>query len=295
MAIKKRLLAAKEQQLLREILQTATLAALMDARRWQPGDLAFQGGTSLHLAYGSVRFSEDLDFLVRGGLSLAGLAKQVQNKLRLPPDIAADLRVSVSPSKDLRNPHMFVVTLSGPQVLGSAKVKLELWQTQPDSLKGLAIKVSTLRSAAGQAFVPTLSLDEIFVDKVYALGARARVKPRDVFDLWWLSEKAFFTLTAQALRNRLTIYPVASGVLADTAAAWLTNAALRLQDLQAQGAAAWLAADLKRWLPSFWQMDEAQAARMLAVSTANLQNGIQQMQTLQSTLIAADSTKEPQA
>ena len=291
MPIKKRLLAAQEQQLLREILQTATLAALMDARRWQPGDLAFQGGTSLHLAYGSVRFSEDLDFLVRGGLSLAGLAKQVQNKLRLPPDIAADLRVSVSPSKDLRNPHMFYVTLSGPQVLGSAKVKVALWQAQPDSLKGLAIKVSTLRSAAGQAFVPTLTLDEIFADKVYALGARARVKPRDVFDLWWLSEKASFTLTAQALHNRLAIYPAGGGVLADTAAAWLANAAVRLQDLQAQDAPAWLAADLKRWLPSFWLMDEAQAARMLAVAMANLQNGMQRMQILQSTLGTADASK----
>ena len=94
---KKRLLSAQELHLLRAILQTATLAALMDARRWEPGDLAFQGGTSLHLAYGSARFSEDLDFLVRGGLSLAGLAKQVQQKLRLPPDIAAEPREPTAP------------------------------------------------------------------------------------------------------------------------------------------------------------------------------------------------------
>ncbi len=137
MATRKRHLSLQNQLLLREILQTATLAALMDSRRWEPGDLAFQGGTSLHLAHGSARFSEDLDFLVRGGLSLDGMAKQMQNKLRLPPDIPADLKVKVTPDKDHRNPHMFYVTLSGPQVVGSAEVKVALWQAQAAALLSL--------------------------------------------------------------------------------------------------------------------------------------------------------------
>ncbi len=288
---KKRLLSAQEQHLLRAILQTATLAALMDARRWEPGDLAFQGGTSLHLAYGSARFSEDLDFLVRGGLSLAGLAKQVQQKLRLPPDIAADLSVSVSPGKDTRNPHMFYVTLGGAQVVGSAKVKVELWQTQPDSLKSLALKVSTVNSSAGQAFVPTLTLDEIFADKVYALGARARIKPRDVFDLWWLQDKALPALSMPSLQTRLAIYPAASGQPRDTAQAWLASAALRLQDLQSPQAAASLASDLKRWLPTSWLMNEEVAAGMLMVAVEKLKSGILLMQSLHHELNAPDSSQ----
>jgi predicted nucleotidyltransferase component of viral defense system len=284
MSTQKRSLPAHEQQLLRAILQTATLAALMDARRWEPGDIAFQGGTSLHLAYGSARFSEDLDFLVRGGLSLSGLAKQVRNKLRLPLDIAADLSVSVTPSKDPRNPHMFYVTLSGPQVVGSAKVKVELWQAESAALKSLALKVSTVSSPAGQAFVPTLTLEEIFADKVYALGARARIKPRDVFDLWWLCEKALLAPTAQALQTRLAIYPAPSGLMFDTAQVWLASAALRLQDLLAPNAAASLAGDLKRWLPSSWLMNEQVAATLLAVSIAQLQRAIELMNSLQSQL-----------
>ena len=70
MANKKRTLSAQDEVHLRAVLQTATLAALMDSRRWEPGDIAFQGGTSLHLTHGSARFSEDLDFMVRGSLSL---------------------------------------------------------------------------------------------------------------------------------------------------------------------------------------------------------------------------------
>jgi predicted nucleotidyltransferase component of viral defense system len=280
MATHKRVLSPQNQLLLREVLQTATLAALMNSRRWEPGDLAFQGGTSLHLAHGSARFSEDLDFLVRGGLSLDGMAKQVQNKLRLPPDIPADLSVTVTHGKDHRNPHMFYVTLSGPQVVGSAKVKVELWQAQAAALQSLQLKISTVTSPAGQAFVPTLTLGEIFADKVYALGARARIKPRDVFDLWWLCEKETPHLTTQALYTRLQIYPVPSGVTQDTATVWLANAAQRLRELKAPNAAKDVASDLQRWLPSSWPMNEQTAAAMLKLSVAQLETGMALMQAL---------------
>ncbi len=280
MATHKRVLSPQNQLLLREVLQTATLAALMDSRRWEPGDLAFQGGTSLHLAHGSARFSEDLDFLVRGGLSLDGMAKQVQNKLRLPPDIPADLSVTVTHGKDQRNPHMFYVTLSGPQVVGSAKVKVALWQAQAAALQSLQLKISTVTSPAGQAFVPTLTLGEIFADKVYALGARARIKPRDVFDLWWLCEKEKPHLTVQALHTRLEIYPAPSGTTQDTATVWLANAAQRLQELKAPNAAKEVASDLQRWLPSSWPMNEQAAADMLKLSVAQLETGMALMQAL---------------
>jgi predicted nucleotidyltransferase component of viral defense system len=282
MTAHKRVLSPQNQLLLREILQTATLAALMDSRRWEPGDLAFQGGTSLHLAHGSARFSEDLDFMVRGGLSLDGLSRQVQKKLRLPPDVPADLHVTVTQGKDQRNPHMFYVTLSGPQVVGSAKVKVELWQAQAAALQSLQLKISNVTSPAGQAFVPTLTLGEIFADKVYALGARARIKPRDVFDLWWLCEKETPHLTAQALHTRLEIYPVPSGRVQDTAKVWLANAALRLQELKAPNAAQDIASDLQRWLPSSWPMHETAAAAMLVVSITQLQAGMALMQSLAS-------------
>ena len=276
MPSKKRTLPPQQAQLLRALLQTATLAALMDSRRWEPGDLAFQGGTSLHLAHGSARFSEDLDFLVRGGLSLAGLSKQVQQKLRLPPDVPSDLRVAVSQGKDARNPHSFDVTLQGPQVIGSVRVKVELWQAQAAALKSLELKISTVASSAGQAFVPTLTLPEIFADKVYALGARGRIKPRDVFDLWWLGEQAApaHTLSLQALLTRLDIYPAPSGARADTARVWLANAALRMQELRAPEAALRVATDLQRWLPSSWPMGKSDAALMISRAVLQLDQGV---------------------
>lgn len=272
--MKKRVLSGQQQHQLREILQTATIAALMDSRRWEPGDIAFQGGTSLHLAHGSARFSEDLDFMVRGGLSLNGLSRQVQKRLRLPPDIPADLTVAVSPGKDLRNPHLFYVTLSGPLVVGSAKVKVELWRTEAAALKSLQLIISTLGSSTGRAFVPTLTLGEIVAAKVYALGARERIKPRDVFDLWWLGEKEAPPLNLSALTTRLQIYPANSGEVIDTATLWLANAAERRKELTAADAAVDVANDLKRWLPSSWTMNEGTAADMLQPAIAQLETGI---------------------
>ena len=174
--MKKRSLSQREEHTLRAELQAATLAALMDSRRWEPGDIAFQGGTSLHLAHGSARFSEDLDFMIRGGLSTDKLAKELGRRLKRPLSAASDLALSVTAHKGDRNPHSFYVTLSGPAVLGSVKVKVELWQTNDSALRSLELLVSTVATPTSQTFVPTLTLSEIFCDKVYALGARERIK-----------------------------------------------------------------------------------------------------------------------
>jgi len=274
----KRTLFSEEQQRLRAILQSAAISALMDSRRWQPGELAFQGGTCLHLAYGSARFSEDLDFMVRGGLSLEGLAKEVLRRIRLPPDIPADMTVVVSKGKDERNSHVFMITLGGPNVIGSAKVKIRLWQTRETALNSLKLVVSTITSpAGGQAFVPVLTLDEILADKVYALGARDRLKARDVFDLWWLCEQKPLVLNPDALCTRLDIYPDETGDRAHTAQRWITAAQKRLADLRAAQNVRAVAADLQRWLPSSWLMNDQVAIGMIESAAQKLQGGIQIM------------------
>lgn len=273
--VKKRSLSAEEQQRLRSVLQTATLGALMDCRRWQPGELAFQGGTCLHLAHGSARFSEDLDFMVRGGLSLPSLSREIERRLQQLTGVPADMTVTVAPGRPARNPHALMVTLSGPQVIGSAKVKIELWQTSQTALNSLKLLVRAIPSPTGpQVFVPTLSLEEVFADKVYALGARDRLKARDVFDLWWLCDQKTMTIEADTLCNRLDIYPGAGNNRAQTAQKWLTTAEKRLADLRAAPTPAAVAADLKRWLPPSWKMNDTVAATMLAVAVQKLVEGV---------------------
>jgi hypothetical protein len=270
----KRVIQPDEQLRLRDDLQAATLAALIDSRRWQPGDLAFQGGTCLHMAHGSARYSEDLDFMIRGGLSLDGLAGEIKRRLRLPAGTPPDLSVSVTPARSERNPHAFMVTLGGPDVIGTVKVKVELWKTDAALMETLQIMVSTITSPSGiQTFVPVITLEEILADKVYAIGARDRLKPRDVFDLWWLHQRSPApVLDAGMLCARLSIYPRGDPV--HTAKAWLEAARARLVVLKAASTISAVAQDLGRWLPSSWGMDDFVAGGMLVVSASQLEEGI---------------------
>lgn len=276
----KRPLSAADQHRYRQILQSATIGALMDSRRWEPGELAFQGGTSLHLAHGSARFSEDLDFMVRGGLSLGELSKAVQRRLQRLPGVPPDMQVTVTTPTGERNPHAFMVTLGGAGIIGSAKVKVELWSTPGEALDSLKLLILPIASPTGaQAFVPTLSLDEVVADKVYALGARDRLKARDVFDLWWLCEQQGASLNADELLTRLSIYPapLKTSTPQETAENWLASAEARLATLADPNVAKSVAMDLLRWLPSSWKMDQAVAAQMLSASARWLDQGIERI------------------
>ncbi len=279
----KRPLTAAETFDLRQALHIAVLDALMASRRWEPGDLIFQGGTSLHLAHGSPRFSEDLDFLVKSSLHLASLGAAIGARLRGTAWLPPDTELNVSHAKDAHNPHAFVVSVGGPDVIGSVRVKVELWRTAADAMAALRVAVAPVRLARGpaagmQAFVPTESLIDIYADKVFALAARPYLKPRDVFDLHWLGMHGDTAAsiaastpgcTAADLRVRLAIYPN------ETPGAWLDKARARRVQLQASHSA--IARDLKRWLPSSWPLGESDVAGMVNASVTALDQGMDVM------------------
>ena len=275
----KRQLTATEAFDLRQALHVATLDALMASRRWEPGDLVFQGGTSLHLAHGSPRFSEDLDFLVNATLKLESISAAIKTRLEGTHWFPADTNLTVSKSKDGRNPHAFVVTIGGPDVIGAVRVKVELWQTNKATLSAIKAVVAPVKLARGpaagmQAFVPTADLPEIYADKVFALAARPYLKPRDVFDLHWLSQHgSLHTCSVNDLRVRLATYPN------ETPSAWLDKAIARRSELRQSTTA--ITNDLKRWLPSSWPLNEASVNDMVATSVQALEHGIDRMQEIE--------------
>lgn len=261
---------------LRQVLQVATLEALMASRRWEPGDLVFQGGTSLHLAHGSPRYSEDLDFLVNASLNLQSLAKSVAARLEgaswLVPEGA---ELTVSKAKDARNPHTFVVAVGGPDLIGAVRVRVELWRVKESALSAVRTTVSPVRLLQGaasglQTFVPTAELPEIYVDKVFALGARPYLKARDVFDLHWLAIHGVSGVCApESLLARLATYPN------ETPATWLAKARARRKDLESSTEV--VAKDLKRWLPSSWPLTESAVRSMIQTAIASLDEGVRVM------------------
>lgn len=84
----------------------------------------------------------------------------------------------------------------------------------------------------------------------FALAARPYLKPRDVFDLRWLTmHGGIRTCSTDDMRVRLATYPN------ETPDAWLGKAFDRRRELLTSVAG--ITRDLKRWLPSAWPLDEA--------------------------------------
>jgi predicted nucleotidyltransferase component of viral defense system len=268
----KRQLSSTEAFDLRQALHVATLEALMASRRWQPGELIFQGGTSLHLTHGSPRYSEDLDFLVKSSLNLEKISAAMQDRLRELPWLPMDTTLVVGNARLAHNPHAFAVTISGPDVIGSVRVMVELWQTTDRAMADIKVHVAPVRLASGlaagmQTFVPTADLAEIYADKVFALAARPYLKPRDVFDLHWLvNQNGDQLCDVHRMQVRLLTYPN------ETATAWLAKALARKALLATSHGS--VANDLKRWLPSSWPLSETNVAAMIDTALAALEQGM---------------------
>lgn len=242
-------LAAELQLLLLEgLLQAPTLAGV----QW-----IFHGGTALHLAWRSPRFSEDLDFLVAvartpEGVALAhraaqealswaqgaldGAGRAVRLELRQRPQRAA-----------------CEVRATAPGLGGPVRVRLDFWPAGPD---GLAPYATTLKTLSGPVAVPMVhlhtpvrvaTLQAAWLDKAVALLARERLKVRDLFDLWWIETHADFDPPGrEAIKAALPHYQAAYRLPpADAARA----AALARLDEAAGDGASRVRDGLRPWLP----------------------------------------------
>lgn len=121
---------------------------------------------------------------------------------------------------------------------------------------------------------PTADLPEIYVDKVFALGARPYLKPRDVFDLHGLiTQGGRGECTLEGFLVRLATDPN------ETPSAWLEKAQARRTELEAS--AAYVMQDLKRWLPSSWPLGESNVRAMVDTAIAALDQGMQMMHAIE--------------
>lgn len=204
-------LTALETLEVTERIQHAWLAGMEQAMVDETGKSSlpvFQGGTCLHLVYGSPRFSQDMDFMIS---SVHGLNERVQraaDKAREVLEQASpgcldgwDWRLSMrgGGESDLRNPRLYHLTVQAPDWVRSIKIKAEFFLVSEQDMASCATQVvdtlpmSMARTEVGQRLqakqsvkVCALSIDGLVADKLYAAAAREFSKARDWFDLWWI-------------------------------------------------------------------------------------------------------------
>jgi predicted nucleotidyltransferase component of viral defense system len=162
----------------REYWELVVLKGLMDSTAGK--SLVFKGGTALRLAYGSPRFSEGLDFSLhrdplRGKFST--LARSI---------VAPHRELSVTDLEEKRFTYLAEIKVTQDYLAYPFRIKLEISRRE---LGTYADELRPLESPAGtvQVMARVATLEQIYRDKLACVASRA--KPKDHFDLWYLSQR----------------------------------------------------------------------------------------------------------
>ncbi len=142
-------------------------------------NLVFQGGTSLKIAYGSPRFSVDLDFVRTpvGDDDLKRLCDGLDRYLKERyPDFDFELKVQ----KDTPDLQRVILKISHPSFPNKVKIPIEKFN----------VLAYTREKHKDDEMVLTVEAqEELMADKIVALMFRKFVKAGDVYDLYYLAER----------------------------------------------------------------------------------------------------------
>jgi len=165
-------------------------------------DLVFKGGTALRLIHRGNRYSEDLDFNGPANLpKVQTLWKQIINQLKTY-GIPAELRNAWQSEVGFS----FDVSYQGPlydgrdRTKGKVRVDINLRQEIVETKHELVMpEYDDLRPFVVIALTP----EHLMAEKVRALLVRK--KPRDVYDLWFLSRQGV-RLSPEVVSAKLALY-----------------------------------------------------------------------------------------
>lgn len=152
-----------------EILNTLTQSEL--AKKF-----IFYGGTALRLAFGSPRFSEDLDFLMIRKIRVEELKDVLQNLIEKYPE------VSLKDFKDKRKTLFALINVKHPSLKHPFNIKIEVAKRK-DGVKFEFIPLSSPCSHL-KPLTPTITIESL--KKLKEMAIKARGEPRDWFDLWYI-------------------------------------------------------------------------------------------------------------
>jgi predicted nucleotidyltransferase component of viral defense system len=261
--------AGMDQNLMKEAIHLHLLSALSEAGVLQ--HVVFQGGTALRLCYGGERYSEDLDFvcgkagaylkdvefdgLVDNALETTKRTLQrdfdidaVQIVLKRPaqPELVKGNDVNVAAWQ-------IVVPVNPTPNTPKSRIKIEFANVPSYDSKPLTVNATPGLVQIQDVILNVETANEILADKAVALTARAALKFRDVWDVWFLVNKLGATPDREMVGKKFADYGTS-----DIAA----KAKARLDELAKDATATAFYAEMKRFLPS---------ARVTQMSQMNLQ------------------------
>lgn len=242
-------------------LHVYLIEAIMADSRWTARDVAFHGGTSLHLSWQSPRFSEDLDFLLSDRRETEEVqrimdrarARLQELVMRDDPDFRIELR---NKTRDPGKMPVYHFVLTHPSYLGKVMVKTEFWRVTESYLENYPVVfrtpvakgdvISTVSSA-----VPVARLETAFADKMTAFATRPHLKWRDIFDTWWIGTQTNADVDPDRIARQFLHNVSAYRTLDDLPPA---EALIKFLERDPEEVVAKAESDLRKWLPdSLWR------------------------------------------
>jgi len=202
-----------------EVLQILLLDSLYAVSGSE--SIYFQGGTALRWIYGGMRFSEDLDFVT----SLAPeqihmILKKVYSRVNHACIAQFGPGLLEQALKKARNDAVKVFYIYRPLTQRERiAVKLEFEPLKPGRLP--MVKRVILRDlpaitgllSGGKLIMPYSSsivmaqtAEELLSDKIRALFERPYLKGRDIYDIWWLTERMQVVPSWEQTKTKLDMY-----------------------------------------------------------------------------------------
>lgn len=179
----------------REYIQNLFLYSLYPSEK-----IVFKGGTALRLVYGSNRFSEDLDFNSYTE-NTPELLKKVVKKLS---DFGVECEIKDEKKTEVG--YSFRVVYKGPLYMGKeiSRGSIELDASlRREKIKKIKKLVSSPYDEIGDFLITVMNLRHIFAEKIRALVIRG--KPRDLYDVWTLSEKGI-KVDKNLINRKMSLY-----------------------------------------------------------------------------------------
>jgi hypothetical protein len=174
------------------------LYSLSDDRR----SLAFKGGTALYKFYNLNRFSEDLDFDSIGKrFDVDKVTKKIIRNLEL-----VGMHRALSEKIEYSNETNIRFAIRGPLYDGSknsmSRVTINISKRERPIAPCMKLLVSTFPEIPSFE-LSVLNIEEMAAEKIRCIITRE--KPRDIYDLWFLSKKGI-TLNVSLINKKLKIY-----------------------------------------------------------------------------------------
>jgi predicted nucleotidyltransferase component of viral defense system len=215
-----------EQNLIKETIHLHLLSALSEAGVLR--HVVFQGGTALRLCYGGERYSEDLDFVCGKagsyvdqiefeklvGSALETTKKTLHREFDINPDEISLKKPAFPMAIKGTSPNVAAWQISVPIASSrhspKSRIKIEFanvpsYDHGPDMAKAAPGLVQM-----EDVILTVETANEILADKAVALTARQVLKYRDVWDVWFLTNKLNAQLDKGMVASKFSDYGTAN-------------------------------------------------------------------------------------